>query len=390
MKIAMVAACPFPANRGTPSRILQMSESLSELGYDVHVVTYHIGINKKTKGIKIHRIPNIPTYTKLSAGPAYQKPILDFLLFLKLLYVVKKEKIDLVHGHHYEGGFVGLMVGKLTGTPVIYDAHADLEEEMVQFKFLSGNSLFRNLWRKIGEFVPASSDYIVTVSKELKEMIMKQGVNPNRIMVIPTGVNPEFFENGNRTQVRRELGLEDNKIIMYTGNLSPFQGIENLINTMPLVLDKVSNAMLVIVGGPDKNILKYKVMADNLGIAESIVFLGEKPFEDIPDLLSAADVVVSPRTSCPGIPQKLSNYMAAGKAIVCFKGSAKTLKNGYNGVIVENGDLHGFAEGIIELIEKPDVANEIGINAKKSINGSLDWKSLALKLDNIYQEMYLT
>jgi glycosyltransferase involved in cell wall biosynthesis len=386
-RIAMVAACPFPANRGTPSRILQMSESLAELGYDVHVVTYHIGINMKTKGIKIHRIPNIPTYSKLSSGPAFQKPFLDFLLFLELLKVVKNEKIDLIHGHHYEGGFVSLMVRKLTGIPVIYDAHANLVEEMVQFKFLSSNKFSRYFWKKIGDFVPKSSNYVVAVSEELKEIIIKQGIIPDNIAVIPTGVNPEIFEKGNRSLVRKELGIIDSPIIMYTGNLSPFQGIDNLIKSMPLVLDSINNAKLIIVGGPNEDLQKYKVMVDKLGISKNIIFTGERPFEDLPDILSAADVVVSPRTSCAGIPQKLSNYMAAGKAIVCFKGSAKTLKNGYNGIVIDNDDVSGFAKEIIELLEKPELAKQLGINAKKSITGNLDWRYLVLRIDNIYQKI---
>ena len=386
-RIAMVAACPFPANRGTPSRILQMSESLAELGYDVHVVTYHIGINIKTKCIKIHRIPNIPTYSKLSSGPAYQKPFLDFLLLLKLLKVVRKEKIDLIHGHHYEGGFVSLMVRKLTGVPVIYDAHADLVEEMVQFKFLSGNRFLRYFWKMIGEYVPASSDYIVTVSDELKQILMRQGINSEKIAVIPTGVNPETFENGDRIMVRKELGIEENPIIMYTGNLSPFQGIDNLIKSMPFIVDKISNAMLVIAGGPDEYMLKYQALVDKLGISKNVIFVGEKPFQDLPDLLAAADVVVSPRISCPGIPQKLSNYMAAGKAIVSFEGSAKTLTNNYNGLIIKNNDLDGFAEAIIKLIKDDKLSKKFGDNAKKSIKGNLDWEYLASKLDVIYKQI---
>ena len=56
MPVAMVAACPFPANRGTPIRIQQMGEALVQAGYDVHVVTYHLGQDRPVHGLTVHRI----------------------------------------------------------------------------------------------------------------------------------------------------------------------------------------------------------------------------------------------------------------------------------------------------------------------------------------------
>ena len=107
-RIAIIAACPFPYPRGTPIRILRMAEGLAAQGHTVHVVTYHLGQQVEELPFRIHRIPNIPTYKKLSPGPTYQKLwLLDTLLASKVNAVVRKEKIHIIHAHHYEGLIAG-------------------------------------------------------------------------------------------------------------------------------------------------------------------------------------------------------------------------------------------------------------------------------------------
>ncbi|MFX0126067.1 MAG: hypothetical protein ACFFAE_20770, partial [Candidatus Hodarchaeota archaeon] len=60
LKILMVAPTPFPGNRGTPSRILDMSLGLHRLGHEVHIASYHLKTTTPTDGLIVHRIPTIP------------------------------------------------------------------------------------------------------------------------------------------------------------------------------------------------------------------------------------------------------------------------------------------------------------------------------------------
>ena len=131
----MVAACPFPANRGTPSRISGMAEALSGFGHDIHVITYHFGIEKETNGYRIHRTIKLP-YNYFGPGPTFFKlGVLDPLLFIKLLKVTRKYDIEVIHAHHFEGALISYAVRKLTGVKVIYDAHTTLHGEMYSYKF---------------------------------------------------------------------------------------------------------------------------------------------------------------------------------------------------------------------------------------------------------------
>src|SRR6202789_3251850 len=103
MKIAMVAACPFPSPRGTPIRAHRMAEALGRRGHDVHVVTYHLGDAVRTPHMTVHRIAGPASYTRTAPGPTLTKlALLDPLLARKLRSVLRGGHFDVIHAHHYE------------------------------------------------------------------------------------------------------------------------------------------------------------------------------------------------------------------------------------------------------------------------------------------------
>lgn len=384
MKIAMVGACPFPANRGTPSRILRMSEGLIEKGHDIHIVTYHlkdenIPLNER---LIIHRTPDIHIYKKKSPGPSINKIFIDILLTFKLFYIVRKYKIELIHAHHIEGLFSALIVGKILKIPIIYDAHTSVSEELVDYGWVKEDSILQKLINNIEMKLANFSQRIIVVSNELKEKFVKFGISSNKISVIPTGVNFEFFKNADGTNLRNKLGLKTEKIIMYTGTFAPYQGLEYLLRAMKIVGNMRKNVKLIIVG--DSSDEEFKSLSKELGIYHLTFFVGEVPFTEIPHFLDMADVVVLPRPKCWGFPQKLSNYMAAGKPIVVFEGSAKGVFHLKNGYVAKNGDVTSLARGIELLLDDKELAKKMSEEARKTAEKKLNWKNLIGDLEYIY------
>jgi len=380
----MVGACPFPANRGTPSRILRMSEGLIEKGHDIHIVTYHlkdenIPLNER---LIIHRTPDIHIYKKKSPGPSINKIFIDILLTFKLFYIVRKYKIELIHAHHIEGLFSALIVGKILKIPIIYDAHTSVSEELVDYGWVKEDSILQKLINNIEMKLANFSQRIIVVSNELKEKFVKFGISSNKISVIPTGVNFEFFKNADGTNLRNKLGLKTEKIIMYTGTFAPYQGLEYLLRAMKIVGNMRKNVKLIIVG--DSSDEEFKSLSKELGIYHLTFFVGEVPFTEIPHFLDMADVVVLPRPKCWGFPQKLSNYMAAGKPIVVFEGSAKGVFHLKNGYVAKNGDVTSLARGIELLLDDKELAKKMSEEARKTAEKKLNWKNLIGDLDYIY------
>src|SRR3954467_9962399 len=85
LKICMLAACPFPANHGTPGSIREMAEAVSDLGHDVHIVTYHFGEDIPLRGPQLHRVPALLGESKVVVGPTVRRPLYDLQMVFKTL-----------------------------------------------------------------------------------------------------------------------------------------------------------------------------------------------------------------------------------------------------------------------------------------------------------------
>lgn len=388
MNILMVAACPFPANRGTPSRILRMSESLSSIGHQVQIVSYHIKDSSiaVNEDVNVHRIKPFFKYTKMEPGPSFKKPLLDILLAIKVIKVSKKYNIDVIHAHHIEGLASSILASRILNLPLIYDAHVYVTNELEILGVFSNKSFSRKIILWFEKLFINRASAIVTVSNELADILNSFGFPEHKTWVIPTGTNLEYFRNEIDSEIKNELkkslGLSNReKIIIYTGTLTPYQGLEFLIDSMEILIKKTPSTRLIIVGAGDIN--KYRKLVEEKKLSDSIIFIGEKPFKEIPLFLSIADVAVSPRTESSGIPQKLTNYMAAGVPIVAYKGSAKILEHKKTGYIVENGDVKGFAEGMTELAENTHLSEYLAKNAAEKVE-NFTWPNLIKKCEECY------
>src|SRR5262249_48880828 len=121
--VAMVAACPFPANHGSAASIREMSDTLTKMGHNVHIVTYPTGQEDIwVRHAKVHRTRPFRPQTNAKVGPSAEKFVHDFQLLRLLCKVVRRERIDIIHAHNYEGALIGIMAKWLTGRPVLYNA----------------------------------------------------------------------------------------------------------------------------------------------------------------------------------------------------------------------------------------------------------------------------
>ena len=120
LKICVLAACPFPANHGTPGSIRELVEATAERGHDVHVVTYHIGEELPLRGAHLHRIPDWTGERQVIVGPTKLRPLYDLQMVFKAIRVIRRYKLDLIHAHGYESALVAacssITISRLTAS----------------------------------------------------------------------------------------------------------------------------------------------------------------------------------------------------------------------------------------------------------------------------------
>ena len=388
--IAMVAACAFPANHGSPASVREMSDTLSQMGHAVHIVTYSTGQKDiVVRHAKVHRTAPFQPETNAKVGPSWEKFLEDLALLRLLLRVVRRERIDIIHAHNYEAALIGVLAKWITGRPLLYNAVNLMSDELAGYGFIRPAWLARAIARGLDWFVPIFPDHITAVSPELKQWLIDQGTAERKVDMIPAGILPEMFHNADPEKIRRRHPINGRAIVMYTGVLNAFQRIDYLLRAFAVVSKQLSDALLMMVSAlvSKSHQREHQKLADELGISNAIMWIAPHSLEDLPSYLALADVTVISRPECPGHPVKLLNYMLAGKPIVCFEGAAKGLRHLHDAFIVPNHDCEALGKGIITLLKDRELAARLGVNARTTVINDFDWRRICQRIEHIYDKL---
>jgi glycosyltransferase involved in cell wall biosynthesis len=381
LRVAMIAACPMPARRGTPLRIERLTEALIARGHHVELITYHVSDDAQELPFPVHRIFNRRVYWRMPAGPNLRKLALyDPALTAKVWGVLGKSRFDVMHAHHLEGLLVALPSRLRHGVPLVYDAHTMLSSELPSY----GPSLTKRAVSTVGRWfdgvLPDSADHVSSVTADIRDrLIQRHGLASEKITVVTNGVETEQF----RVNVppRTDDGLTR---LIYTGTLAPYQDVDVLLEAFAVAhRSRPQLRLSMAVSSPFNN---YEALARKLGIREAIELIPDN-FAQLPRQLAEADIAVLPRMYCDGIPQKLLNYMAAGKGIVSSAGSAKVMEHERTGLIVPNGDINAFAAAIVRLADDRAYANALGSAARDYVERNYSWDGAAERLERVFERL---
>jgi glycosyltransferase involved in cell wall biosynthesis len=356
--------------------IRELAEETAKVGHKVHVVTYasaqHLSAVKR---IRIHRLPRLPGLT--TPRPlGWQKPILDLLLVFLLARTVRAERIDVIHGHNIEGAIVAWLVSRMMGVRFVYHAHSSLEDELPRY--------FRRRWatraaelfgRSLDRFAARAADFTLAVTDRLAAFLAARGA-AGRIAALPSGVS---LIRGDALPLgpRRK-----NPLIMYAGNLDPYQSLGLLVEAFRLVRACHADARLLIVTHPPMHAAvtaRAAALAEEPGISVEVV----PGFAGALRRLSEGDVLVCPRTSWSGFPVKVLNYLQLGRPIVFSEGSTGMFPAERVGVVTPNGSASEMAAAIVGLLENPDRWRELCEGARRTA-AEFAWSRLLTRYLAVY------
>lgn len=381
LHVAVIAACPFPEPRGTPVRILRLSQATARLGHRVSVLTYHLGTGEDPEGLEIHRIPDVPSYSKTGPGPSVPKLTrLDPALTRLLREFLARERVDVIHAHHYEGLLVAAAAAR-GRVPIVYDAHTMLSTELPEYRFPMPRRALRGIGEWLDRRIPERADHIVAVTDTIRRKLVSLGFDPGRITVASQGVEDEFFIGPSAANGSAETA---SPTIMFAGNLAAYQGIDSLLDAFAVVRRARPDARLNILSGSDFD--AYEERSRALGIRDAIE-IEDVPLSDLPARLETAAVTVNPRTDCDGIPIKLLNYMATSRPIVSYEGSFPIRGDEPLAALVPDGDDEAFGEAIVALLADPAGAARLGRAGRRYAEAHHRWGTIAERVDGIYRRL---
>jgi glycosyltransferase involved in cell wall biosynthesis len=351
MTILMIAPEPFLEPRGTPISVLQRLQALSNLGYTIDLVTYHVGQDVDIPGVQIHRIPSVPFVKSVKTGPSYIKPFLDFLLFFKAFFLLLRTRYKVIHSHE-EASFFSVILAFIFRTQHVYDMHSSLPRQLENFNF-GNNRLFIKLFELLELWVLRTCSAVITIGSDLAAYV--EGVNPEvrqlhiGNLALHTNQLPPSQKSANH--LRQELNLNNELLIVYTGSFEHYQGIGLLLESATIVKSQYPDVCFVLVGGKPDQLTEWREFVHREQLENQVRFAGIVPPGESLAYLEIADVLVSPRIEGTSVPLKIYSYLQAGKPIVATKIEAHTQVLNENVASLVEPTAPGFAIAILELLE---------------------------------------
>ena len=366
--------------------VRELSRELGKLGHRVDIYTRahdprDAQVDYPCQNVRVVHIQAGPVEDMGKMAQYSHLP--NFILNMEAFSQLDGARYDLVHSHYWLSGSVGLRFASQWGVPhaVMFHTLGAIKNRLPVGETESAVRLAAEK-----ELVDGSLRIITATAPEKGELVRLYGAEANKISVVPCGVNTNLFEPQDRSNARRALGLGGGKIILFIGRIEALKGIDNLVQAMSL-LNWQTDAKLLVIGGDEHSqpeVFRLKEMTRQLGISESVEFLGTVSQCRLPLYYSAADVSVVAsyyESFCLVILESL----VCGTPVVSTKvGVAPAvIRDGQNGYLVSGNSPESLAGGLAAVLRsaKMDRAR-IRQSAME-----YDWAAIACKVEREYQSL---
>jgi len=366
--------------------VYHRAKALVTLGYEVDLVTYPIGKQVALPGLRIYRAPALPFIRKVKIGPSLAKFPLDLCLFLTALWRLCLRRYRYIHTHE-EAGVMGVVLAFIFGCKHLYDMHSDLSQQMSNFAFTKSTVLIRCV-EALQKLIVSRADAVIAICPDLEQTVKRLAPGKPVYMIENVAVD-EALPPANESDValiRQRWKLGTDPVLLYTGTFESYQGIELLLRSVALVRTAFPNARYVLVGGKPEQVEKQRLLAQELGIAEMVCFVGQRPLEEMPQYMALADILLSPRSEGTNTPLKLYTYLRSGKPILATDIYSHSQILTSRMAMLVPPTQEGLARGALELLNNPELAQRLGAYGQSVAEKNYSWPAFLEKNSHAYSE----
>lgn len=308
--------------------------------------------------------------------------------------LARERHAGLIHASSlYDVGMAGLGAARRLGVPFVYEMRGlkQLLEDARQPLFSS--SPRRAYLDQLEGTVARSADALLVITEALGREMVGLGVDPERITVVPNGVDASRFTPRGRNEALAErLGLSGTTVIGYVGGLVHYEGLDLLFRATAQMRERRQDFHVLVVGdGAHQRTLH--ALVEELDLGEMVTFTGRVPHEDVEEYLSLVDITPFPRKPfkvCELIsPIKPFEAMAMRKTVVAsdVAALAEIVEDGVTGRLFAKGDADDLARVLEELLDAPEERARLGDAARTWVVEERDWRRIVGVVDGVYREL---
>jgi glycosyltransferase involved in cell wall biosynthesis len=364
MRIAYICAdrgIPFLGDKGASVHLRSLAAGLVRRGNAVTIGCRRLeGNNPMPAGLRVETMPQEEEKHK------------EWLSGL-----FKADRIDVVLERYSLSSGPALLAARESSLPFVLEVNAPLVDEAARYRGLD----HVEDWHRREQALLTAADRVIVVSNALQRYAIRVGVAPDRITVVPNGVDLELFEQARGDDIRGRYGLNEAVVIGFAGSLKPWHGVRDLITAFALL---PPNTRLLIVGdGPERKEIEADLNRQRL--ADRVVLTGAVPHAEMPFYLAAIDIAVAPYAGQPDFyfsPLKVVEYLAAGiPVVVTDQGDLANLV-GQAGITVPPCSAVALAAALSQLVGDPTARRGMSRAARVQAHG-LSWDAAAERVEAI-------
>ena len=308
-------------------------------------------------------------------------PGIDLQVARRLRRLVRHDRVDLIHAHQYTPFFYAALSRRLSARPrILFTEHGRHYPDRRRVKRVVAN-----------RFLLRSSDRVVAVGRFVKQALIDcEGLSEKRIEVVHNGIDPGPFDAADRlaqrVQARTELALTaDQPMVLQVARFHPVKDHATAVEAMARLVQAVPDAVLVLAGDGQQR-AEIQSLADRLGVAERVRFLGVR--SDIDRLMAAADVLTLSSLS-EGLSVTLLEAMAASLPVAATDvgGNSEVVVHQQTGLLSPRGDAVALAKHWVVLLRDPKLRQKMGQAGRQRLNRHFTQTQMHRAYGQIYQQM---
>jgi glycosyltransferase involved in cell wall biosynthesis len=361
---------PVLGHKGASIHVRELTRALSRLGAGVAIASPRTEPMGDVLDAPVALMPIPPVQ------PSASEPDVRTAIELQREAVLDAARMigaDAIYERYSLFGGAGIAAALTLGIPHVLELNAPLRTEASRFRTLPHPELAAAVERTVFR----GTDRILAVSEALRLWLGEEGVEPERIEVVPNAVSPE--------RIRPRISRTDGDLVLgFCGSLKPWHGIETLLEAFAIALAQEPVLRLEVIGsGPLEHALDFADLPP-----ERVRALGALPHADALERLRSWDVGVAPYLPLEDFyfsPLKVLEYMAVGLCPVASElgDLPALLDNGGRGVLVPAGDADRLAAAFLDIAADRERAREIGDRAREFVVGNHTWeKNARIVLDS--------
>ncbi|OLB97575.1 MAG: hypothetical protein AUI15_12170 [Actinobacteria bacterium 13_2_20CM_2_66_6] len=234
---------------------------------------------------------------------------------------------------------------------------------------------------------------IASTADESAELVRTYGAVPERVFVVPPGVDLSVFQPVDRDEARRKIGYGPGRLLLFVGRLERLKGVEVAIRALALLRDRNHDDVRLLILGEDSKDGdegekdRLKAVAADVGVRDRVDFLGSVAHHELPYFYSAADVCVMPSYSesfgLVGLEAQASGRPVVGSDV---SGLRSVIRDQVSGYLIAGHDPAEYAERIGRLLEDPELAQQMGRRGRL-LAQRYSWTRTADRLQELFEDV---